>query len=230
MRNQKKFNAFTLLEILISIIILGIIAVSFPVIFQTMTNANKQNIKEEFFFEEFTVLSLITQRYFDENNTIGNNFYKDLNATEGADGLKIIKNTFSNGKFSGDYCRIGKCQFNNNILRSGDLNTTSLISLDGSDENFIDTSTLDDIDDFNGYTENFLNKTIHVNVKYIDDNATYSDQNITDFEFNYNSDKNNTNIKLITVWCRVGDTNITIRYPTCNIGASKFLSLEEIGR
>jgi len=225
MRNQNKFKAFTLLEILISIIILGIIAVSFPVIFQTMTNANKQNIKEEFFFEEFTVLSLITQRYFDENNTIGDNYYKDLNATGGD--TELFNNESST--FAGSICRIGKKYLNNNILRSGSGNTTSAIGLD-SGENSSDVSTYDDIDDFNGYNETYLSNTIHVNVKYIEDNATYSDQNITDFEFNYNSDKNNTNIKLITVWCKVGDTNITIRYPTCNIGASKFLSFEEISR
>ena len=224
MKNQKKFRAFTLFEILVSIIILGIIMTSFPFIFQTMTKTNKQILKEEYFFEEFTLLSLVNSRYFDENNTVGENFYKDLNATGGDS--ELLNNHSSN--YAGKTSRIGKSEFNNNILRSGSNLTTSSIGLD-SGEKKRDTSTYDDIDDFNGYTETFLNHNIHINVKYINDNANYSNENIS-FTYNYSSIANNTNIKLITVWVKVGDTNITLRYPACNIGASKFLSLEELSR
>jgi len=227
MKNRKKYRGFTLFEVLVSIIIIGIVMTSFPVIFQTMTNANKHILREEVFFQEFTILSLINQRYFDENNTVGENFYKDLNATNGDDELKIVKNNIP-GKFSGDYCRIGKCQFNNNILRSGSIDTTSAIGLE-SGENASDVSKYDDIDDFNDYNETFLSNTIHVNVKYINDDTNYSASEIN-FSFNYSSTINNTNIKLITIWAQLGDTNLTLRYPTCNIGASKFLSLEEISR
>jgi hypothetical protein len=194
-----------------------------------MTNANKQVFKEEVFFQEFAVLSLVNSRYFDENNTIGDNFYKDLNATFGTvtGDTELLNTAFS--KYAGEHSRSGKAQFNNNILRSGSSDTVSGIGLDAT-ETLSDTSTLDDIDDFNDYNETFLNYKIHVNVKYIDDNATYSDQNISDFDFNYASSPAVSNIKLITVWCEVGDTNITLRYPASNIGASKFLSLEEISR
>ncbi|WP_456480220.1 prepilin-type N-terminal cleavage/methylation domain-containing protein [Nautilia sp.] len=230
MINRKKYRAFTLLELLISIIIIGIIMSSFPMIFQTMTGAQKGLMKEEVFFEEFSLLSLVNTRYFDENNTVGENFYKDLNATNGAEsGDPALLNEYASN-YAGEHSRIGKSQFNNNILRSGSSYTLSRIGRDGSGEVLSDTSTLDDIDDFNGYSESFLDYNITVNVKYIDDNATYSDQNITDFRFNYNSSPAVSNIKLITVWCKAGDTNITIRYPASNIGASKFLSLEEISR
>ncbi|ACM92383.1 prokaryotic N-terminal methylation motif domain protein [Nautilia profundicola AmH] len=224
MKNQKKYRGFTLFEVLVSIIILGIVMSSFPIIFQTMTTANKQVLREEIFFQEFTILSLINPRYFDEKNTIDDNFYKDLNATGGDSELL---NNYSS-KFAGLTSRIGKATFNNNILRSGSSDTTSSIGLDAG-ENASDVSTYDDIDDFNGYSENFLSNTIHVNVKYISDNAAYSDENIS-FTYNYSTAANNTNIKLITIWAQVGDTNITLKYPTCNIGASKFLSLEEISR
>jgi len=227
MRNQKRYKAFTLLEILISIIILGIIAVMFPIVFETTTDSNKLVLKEEIFFEEFSILSLITQRYFDENNTKGNNFYKSLNAINGDS--ELLNNYSST--YAGKNSRIGKVSFNNNELRSGDNNTTSLISsLNNRDigENN-DPSTWDDIDDFNGYEKVFLGHKIKVNVKYIDDKANYFDENVT-FKFNYNSNKNNTNIKLITIYSKIGDMNITLRYPTSNIGASKFLSLEEVSR
>lgn len=227
MKNQKKYKAFTLLEILISIIILGIIAVMFPIMFQTVTNSNKLVLKEEIFFEEFSILSLINQRYFDENNTKENNFYKDVNATNGD--IELLNNYSST--YAGKSSRIGKVSFNNNELRSGTTYTTSSISsLNNRDfgENN-DPSTWDDVDDFNGYEQEFLGHKIKVSVKYIDDESNYSDENIT-FKFNYNSDKNGTNIKLITIWSNVGDTTITLRYPTSNIGASKFLSLEEVSR
>ena len=224
MKNQKKYRGFTLFEVLISIIILGIVMTSFPIIFQTMTSANKHILREEMFFQEFTILSLMNQRYFDEKNTIGENFYKDLNATGGD--TELLNNESST--FAGSVCRIGKKYFNNNILRSGSSDITSVIGLD-TGENASDVSTYDDIDDFNGYTENFLGNTIHVNVRYINDNTNYSASDIN-FSLNYASTANNTNIKLITIWTQLGDTNLTLRYPTCNIGASKFLSLEEITR
>ncbi len=233
MKNQKHYRAFTLLEILISIIILGIVMTSFPIIFQSMTNANKEVLKEEVFFREFAVLSLINSMYFDENNTLGDNFYKDLNATQGDS--ELLNTVFST--YAGGNSRIGKTAFNNNILRSGSGDTVSSIGRDAPTETLSDTSTLNDIDDFNEYNEtlNYItvngnHPVIYVNVKYIDDNATYSDQNITDFDFNYSSSPAVSNIKLITVRCEMGDTNITLRYPTSNIGASKFLSLEEISR
>jgi len=227
MKNQKRYKAFTLLEVVISIIILGIIAAMFPVVFQTVTNSNKLVLKEEIFFEEFSILSLINQRYFDENNTKEDNFYKDVNATNGD--IELLNNYSSN--YAGTTSRIGKVNFNNNELRSGTTYTTSSISSpnnrDVGENN--DSYTWDDIDDFNGYEREFLGNKIRVNVKYIDDRANYSDENVT-FKFDYNLDKNNTNIKLITIWSKVGDTNITLRYPTSNIGASKFLSLEEVSR
>ena len=130
--------------------------------------------------------------------------------------------------YAGTTSRIGKSQFNNNILRTGSSDTTSAIGLD-TEEIASDTTTYDDIDDFNGFSENFLGHKIYVNVKYISDEANYSDENLT-FNYNYLSNTNNTNIKLITVWVKIGDTNITLRYPTCNIGASKYLSLEELSR
>jgi len=224
MKNQKKYRGFTLFEVLVSIIILGIVMTSFPIIFQTMTGANKHVLREEVFFQEFTILSLINQRYFDEKNTLGDNFYKDLNATGGD--TELFNNESST--FAGSVCRIGKKYFNNNILRSGSGDTTSAIGLD-SGENSSDVSTYDDIDDFNDYNETFLSNTIHVNVKYINDDTNYSASDIN-FSLNYSSTANNTNIKLITIWAQLGDTNLTLRYPTCNIGASKFLSLEEITR
>ncbi|MEO1928726.1 MAG: type II secretion system protein [Nautiliaceae bacterium] len=227
MKSPKTFKGFTLIELLISIVILAIVMSSFPFIFQSMTASNRVALAQEAFFQEFSMLSLINSRYFDENNTIKDNFYKDLNASGGDDELY---NNYSS-KYTSLYSRIGKTQIDNNIYRSGCNDTVSKIGLD-SGEISGDTSTYDDIDDFNGYTEEISgnNVKLHVDVYYINDNATYSDNNITDFNLNYTKVNALTNIKLITVWAEVGDVNVTLRYPTSNIGASKFLSLEEISR
>jgi len=231
MKNQKKYNAFTLLELLISIIILGIVMSSFPFIIQSMTSSSKQIMKEEVFFHEFSLLSLINSRYFDEKNTIGDNFYKDLNATlGGSQGDSELLNT-RGSMYAGKHSRVGKAQFNNNILRSGSSDTLSVIGLDTmTGEIAGDVSTYDDIDDFNGYTESFADYDINVSVSYINDNANYYETNMSGFSFDYSNPVNVSNIKLITIRCMVDGTNIVLRYPTSNIGASKYLSLEEISR
>ena len=224
MRNQRKSNAFTLIEIIVSLIVIGIVAVTLPIMLQTSTETVKTTAKEEIFYQEFSLLQLINTLYFDENNTKDDNFYKDLNAT-GGDNALLIK-SYTNG-----LNRIGKHQMNNNILRSGTNATVSTIGID-SGETQGDDSTYDDIDDYNGYSETLLsygNVVLNVTVKYIKDNANYSSNNIK-FDFNYSNEKNFTNIKLITVSTSVDNQNISISYPAMNIGASKFLSLEELSR
>ncbi len=225
MKNLKKSKkAFSFFELIITIVILGIVLSSFPGLFSSAVNANKISITNEIFFEEFSILSMITTRYFDENNTKSDNYYKDLNATDG-DSELLINHFSKNTKIS----RVGKSIIDNNILRSGSSDTTSSIGLDDGEKKD-DFSTYDDIDDFNNTTISYLGKDILVKVKYIEDNATYSDQNITDFSFRYNSSAKNSNIKLITILADMGDYNITLRYPVSNIGASKYLSLGEISR
>ena len=224
MKNQKKSNAFTLIEIIVSLIVIGIVAVTLPIMLQTSTKTVKTTAKEEVFYQEFSLLQLINTLYFDENNTKDDNFYKDLNATGGDDELSI--KSYPNG-----LNRKGKYQFNNNILRSGTNATVSTIGID-SGETQGDDSTYDDIDDYNDYNETLLsygNVLLKVKVKYINDDANYSSNNIK-FDFNYSNEKNFTNIKLITISTTVDNQKISISYPAMNIGASKFLSLEELSR
>jgi len=228
MQNQRKSKSFTLIEILVSLIVIGIVATTFPIILQNIIQTSKNVSKEEVFYQEFSLLQLINTMYFDENNTVGDNYYKDLNATYG-DSELFIKEDSTKGKYVGKYNRIGKFDINNNILRSGTNSTVSNIGPDSGED---DSSKYDDIDDFNGYEEsvNFASGsvTLHVDVKYINDNADYSNN---DINFTLSFDKKNlTNIKLISIYAKVGDNNITLYYPAMNIGASKFLSLEEIQR
>jgi len=228
MQNQRKSKSFTLIEILVSLIVIGIVATTLPIMLQNIVQTSKNVSKEELFYQEFSLLQLINTMYFDENNTIGDNYYKDLNATLGDSELLIEENA-TKGQYVGKYNRVGKFDINNNILRSGTNVTVSKI---GPDVGENDPSKYDDIDDFDGYEENVSSAngliTLHVKVKYINDNANYANNDIN-FTFNF-TEKNLTNIKLITVYAKAGDNNITLYYPAMNIGASKFLSLEEIQR
>jgi len=220
MKNPKNYKAFSLFEIVVSIVILGIIAITFPLILELTVKTARTASKEEIVLNEMSLMSLILPYSFDENNNKNDNFYKDLNASGGDEELKI--NFYS---LYTKQARQGKKQFNNNIFRSGSNLDVSNIGVD-SGEIEGNVSTYDDIDDFNSYSEivNGVNLTVYV--YYIDDNASYSDVNIS-FNYNYNNHTNKTNIKLIKI---SSDNGVSIYYPTCNIGASKFLSLEEISR
>jgi competence protein ComGF len=237
MKNQKKSKAFSILELIVSIVVLGIIVTTIPLFLQTLISSSKVTNKEEVFFSQFTLLSLINTKYFDENNTIGDNFYKDLNTSTNADEELII---YDNGaeNSAGRYNRKGKYAINNNNFREGSLDIVSVIGLD-SEEEKNDTTTWDDIDDFDGYEENISvgvtssGYSMKVSVVYLEDNASYNDENITmhiDKVKNLEID-GRTNIKLIKIETNFSDgSRIVLEYPTCNIGASKMLSLEEISR
>ncbi len=222
MKNQKRYS-FTLLELLISIIVLSIIMSTIPIFLNTSIFSSKVGARESVFFNEFSLLSLINMKYFDENNTVRDNFYKELNSS-GDSELEIL--VFNDG-----FYRLGKKEMNNNKFRSGTNWTVSNIGID-KEENISDITTFDDIDDFNGYGEHVNvgvvgGYDINVSVGYIMDETNYSASEIV-FDMNYTFLKSNSNIKLIKVYSRINGDLIEIEYPTCNIGASKIYSLEEI--
>jgi len=229
MKSLKKFKAFSLLELVVAVVVIGIVSTTFPILLENIVKATKNTSKEEIFYQEFSLLQLINSLYFDENNTVGDNYYKDLNATGGDSELFIVERTQN---FAGKVNRIGKYEFNNNKFRSG-AETDNGLSKIGPDAGENDSSLYDDIDDYNGFNETILTNygetKLYVSVKYIDDNANYSDNDIN-FTINPNSNADKTNIKLITITTKIEDSNITLFYPSMNIGGSKFLSLDEIKR
>jgi prepilin-type N-terminal cleavage/methylation domain-containing protein len=225
MKNPRKSKGLSLIELLISIIIFGIIVSTIPIFLQTIYNSAKVSNKEQVFFSEFSLLSLINTKYFDPNNAVGDNYYKDLNATGGSSAL-LIK-----GYSNGDLNRIGKEEIDNNILRSGSNLPVSPIPSAPPTSNMLDWNN---INDFNGYTQTVggvtsTGYTMHVSVKYIKDDTNYNSNDIV-FTMDYKTPASLTNIKLIEIKTTVNGSSIVLDYPTCNIGASKLLSLQEISR
>ncbi len=222
MKSPKKYKAFTLIEIIVSLLVVGIVMATLPVLMDVFKGGAKTNMTEEAFYSEFSLLNLIAGRYFDENNTLDDNYYKDLNATRG-DTQLLIENWNKNLN------RLGKEQINNNIYRSGSKYTTSVIGPDGGESSVDD---YDDIDDFNGYIEHIYMLTskgidLKVNVYYISDETNYDD-NVINFKFDFKTKKDQTNIKVIKIYTKVNGKEVVLYYPICNIGASKLLSLSDI--
>jgi type II secretory pathway pseudopilin PulG len=213
MKNLKK-SSFTLIELVISMVIVGITIVSIPMMLATVSQSVDTSMKSNSFFSAYSTLSLIESMEWDENNTKDDNYYKVLTADNGDSELNCTRN--------------GTKQLDNESGADCDDNKTSTIGIDDG-EDADDSSTFDDVDDFNGYeNDDLASYNFKVGVKYVQDNANYSDKNIF-----YNDDlttSNNTNIKEIEI--NITDKNGTlisiIRGESFNIGAVKIYSRNDL--
>jgi len=213
MKNLKKCS-FTLIELIFAIIIVGISVTAVPMLLATSTNSIETISKESSFFNAYALLSLTQTTEWDENNTKGDNYYKVLTAKGGDSELECN--------------RTGTLSFNNESGADCDDNKTSHIGLDdGEDKD--DVSTFDDVDDFNGYSDgNLTNYDLNISVKYISDNADYSARNIY---FNETTNAvSNTNVKKIelNVTDKNGNLIAVLGYYSCNIGAVKIKSRNDL--
>ena len=215
MKSLKKYS-FTLIELIVAIIIVGIVVTSIPMLLNTVTKNQEVNLKEKSFFNAYALLTLIQTQEWDENNTKGDNYYKVLTSDNGDSNLTCI--------------RKGVKQLDNDsgAICATDNNKTSPIGVD-TDENKIDESTFDDMDDFNGYSTIVSDINITVKVSYMrDDSNSYKTKNIY---FNAERLKNNdSNIKYIELNISNKNTQELIsvlKYFTSNIGMTKIESRNE---
>jgi len=214
MKSLKKYS-FTLIELIVAIIIVGIVVTSIPMLLTSISQSQSTNLKEKSFFNAYALLTLIQTQEWDENNTKGNNYYTVLTSDGGDSELKCI--------------RQGVKQLDNDsgATCATDDNKTSAIGVDSSeDENNV--STFNDIDDFNNYSVVVNDINISVKVNYMQDDADYNLKNIY---FNAENIKNNdSNIKLIELNITNKNTKKEIailKYFTSNIGAVKIESRNE---
>ena len=211
MKYSKK--AFSLIEVFIAIIVIMIAFSVFPSVITKSYNALKFEQKQFIFYNEEALLKDISVRVFDENNTGDNAIYVLQN--EGDSELIVP--------------RIGKIEINNNNYRSGKSNLfLSNIGVD-KDENLSDPSTLDDIDDFNGFVENKIpGFPLKLEVFYISpvNNINYSN-NVINVKLRFDKKTSyHTNIKLLKIYNV--KTKTELYYPFYNIGRSKIFGLSEI--
>jgi len=215
MKNLKK-SSFSLIELVIAIIIVGIAVTSIPMLLNSSSKGIENNLESSIFYNAYSTLAIIENLYFDENNTKGDNYYKVLTADGGDSELKCIrKGTKELDNESGADC-------------ASDDNKTSHIGID-TGENANDSTTFDDVDDFDGYSiTNLANYNIDVSVAYIQDNADYSAKNI--FYNDSLTPSNNTNIKEIelNITDKHGNLISIIRGKSFNIGAVKIYSRSDL--
>jgi prepilin-type N-terminal cleavage/methylation domain-containing protein len=216
----RKRKGFNFIELVIAIVVLGIISTSFPVLLSTLTQGVRTSWKEKAFYSEFSLMALILQNYnFDNNNSNAIQYYitcdgdADLKPGERIGKERELRN-FAVGRLPGFnyYC-----------------------SPIGPDPGEDSVEKFNDVDDFNGYSERVgVNNEIELNVSvfYSEDSTTYRTGEIVNFSFDpsYNrTTTHTTNIKTIQIRATNGDGYILMTVPTFNIGASKFLGLNEIG-
>jgi len=214
MKNHKK-SSFTLLELIVAIVVVGIAITAIPMLLNVSSNAQKINIEEKSFFNAFSLLTLIQTQEWDENNTQGDNYYKVLTSDNGDSELKCI--------------RKGVAQLDNDsgAICASDYNKTSAIGVDATeDENNV--STFDDIDDFNHYSTIANETNITTTVYYLNDNIDYSSKNLL-FEGDGNK-VSDSNIKMVELNITNKDTHqiiAVLKYITSNIGMVKIESRSE---
>lgn len=215
-------KAASMIELVIAIVVMGIAVMSLPLILTQSQNSNALALQQEAIMATKTQLAYILSYEWDENSFDANastsrvlvtNSDDDLNAT----GLR------RKGHVEGEKRR-----------RLWDTSVTTAQRSPNAE-----TSGSNDIDDFNNYSETvaiasqnmdyIFNLELNTSVRYFTDTATYEDENLTDFSFDYASTTpgSPTNIKMVAVTARDlpnrNTLNITLRAFASNIGESVVL-------
>jgi len=212
MKNLKK-SSFTLIELIVAIIVIGVVVTSIPMLLATSSNVLETNQKEKSFFNAYALLNLLQTEEWDENNTAGDNYYKVLTSDGGDSELNCT--------------RSGVVQLDNDsgAVCASDNNKTSAIGVDSGED---DVSKYDDIDDFNGFSLKVSDFNMSVSVRYMVDSADYTAKHI--FFNENNSPTNSANLKFVEVNVSNKDTHeliAVIKYISSNIGMTKIESRNE---
>lgn len=216
-------KAFSMLELVVSIVVMGIAVSALPMILTQSQNNNALALQQEVILASKTKLGYILAYEWDANSY-------DTNASVS----RVLDTNASSSANSAFYTstirRIGHV---NEDKRRRLKDAMVAPTVDGS-ANW-GNSGLTDIDDFDGRDESttvvstdmdyIFNLTIHPTVKYISDtpiSGSYNDASVN-FTFNAASNPSNpTNIKMITI--QTTDTsnniNIVLRAFASNIGES----------
>lgn len=127
-------SAFTLIELIFAIVIIGIAALSLPMMSQVTASGSEKSLAQEAIFIAFTEITKVTSSAWDENSRVGNNDYEHV---------IFVDNTEAG---SGLLRRSG----NINILYNTDINRTIRPSALGFDANDFDgtVNREDDVDDY----------------------------------------------------------------------------------
>ena len=173
---MKKRNALTLIELILSMVIIAIAFSVLPKMILMSQKISKQSIKEEAIYSAVALMGLIKSTAWDENNTN----YDDILITSGDSAYNCSDST--------NFIRVGGFRGSRNC----DNNITS--STLGSDSG---EPPYDDMDDFSAITSqnDYREYNLSVTTAYVSDPSA-SDTNIT---FSDTPLSNSTNLKYIDI-------------------------------
>ena len=205
---MKKKTAFTLIELIFSIMIIGVAFTVLPKILQLAAKVSVQNVREEAMYNAVAYIGLIKSTAWDENNTVVDDILHVNVGDNDYDCNSSASNPIRKGGFTGS--RNCKNDKNASILGS-------------------DSGDLDDMDDFGdiraynrGENEGSRDYNLSVTVKYI------KDINESDTTFLSSEESNSTNTKEINVIVKVkkkasalGNSLVKMSFTAQNIGQQR---------
>jgi prepilin-type N-terminal cleavage/methylation domain-containing protein len=99
----KTKSAFTLIELIFAIVVIGIATLSLPMMSQVISKGSEKNLAQEAIFIAFTEITKVTSATWDENSRIDNDDYEhvifadeaeeDLNLSKRNGNINILYNT-----------------------------------------------------------------------------------------------------------------------------------------
>ena len=176
-------KGLSLIELIFTIVIIALVFTVIPKVILSLNKSDKFVIRQDALFNGISMVHLISNLAWDQNNTNSNNI---LHVSSNAN-LNLDCNDSKHYRIGGF---IGSRNCDDNL-------SASAISNDGAS----DYVEYNDIDDFNGIDINASYYGLHVVVNYIDDNITYTG-NRAIIALNKNSKSYTTSLKFI-------DLNIT---------------------
>lgn len=224
---MKHRSAMSMIELVISIVVMGIVVMSLPLILTLVQNNNAFAMQQEAILAAKSKIGdVLTYEWDDKSYDSNASRSFVLDTTNGDSELNRFSGQLRRGHVNADNRRK---LFDTSIP----LNNRSASAI-GSD-----SGDLDDIDDFNAKQTsifatlatlegtNTLDYVFDLNmttsVSYALDDANYTTTTLSGFALNPTNSNTITNIKTVTVTVAGADQNITLRAFTCNIGESSLL-------
>ena len=210
-------KAFTLIELIVAIVVIGIAMMSIPLLLSQASKSNEFNINQEAILAGVTKISGILTYPWNETNS--SDILQVFDVTQGDSELN--RTTTDKNRRIGHFKEKYRRKFYDNITEAN-----STLGHDKGNE-------FDDIDDFNGEhfsvqnggTGDYLKElNLSIGVYYISDIANYS-QNPLNFSLSTSVTTPTTNIKMIEV--NVTDKNhnliTSLKAFSANIGSYELL-------
>jgi prepilin-type N-terminal cleavage/methylation domain-containing protein len=225
-----KRAAFTMIELIITIVIIGIVSLSFPLIMTQTGNNILVAAQQEAVLAAKTYIGTILSYPWDDNTyaegSLTRGMILETDGTSADDEFnRVVDTNFRAGSIAGDNRR--------RLIDNSTINKQPTTSGAGGDWGGND---VDDIDDFNDKTQDLnvassdmdyiFQLRLTPTVSYVSDEAVYTSQNLT-FAFNTGS-VGITNIKMVSMnvvnaTASAPNVNIVLRAYSSNIGEIELL-------